>query len=187
MNAQHHIYEWLQAYTTDENVVLDYASILHHVILQSAAADFDMERRSITIGIDSAGKVTADSFKAYNLLRFSQIQFQLSVLQLAGAAGGLLSGKPLGTVLGLLGLLGAFLQHSRKQYQEPDAQVLLCIYRLGSHCAVSSIPPEYERNFGQVLSAHQLEDSLRTLAQFRTIKRTPTEVEIVEHIEMVRV
>lgn len=146
-------------------------------------------RRGTDIAQYSDGSVTATSYKAFNLLKLSQTRFHLSVLKLlpAGAVV-LVPGNPVfTTILALLGFLYAFVEAGKKEFKEQDAQVLLCIYKLGSYCHLSTMPAMHRSLFGQDISEEALRASIELLATYRTVRlHSNGEVEIKESINLSR-
>jgi hypothetical protein len=145
-------------------------------------------RRSVDFEVHSDGSVKATSMKPYNLLRFSQNKFQLSVLKLLPVAVGVATGSvAVTTVLALIAFFDAFLGISKKEFHEQDAKVLLAIYRLGKMCHVSTIPAEYQRLFNTSITAEEVRASIELLARYRTVRlRSNDEVEINEFINFTR-
>lgn len=144
-------------------------------------------RRSVEIETHSDGSITATSYKAYNLLRLSQIKFQLSVLNLLPAAAALVPGNPaLTNVLALGSFIAAFVGTAKVEFREQDARVLLCIYKLGSYCHLSTIPDIHRRLFREDISAEAILASIRVLESYRTVRCRNEEVEIKEHVELTR-
>ena len=160
----------------------------HFQLLDSRSPDcsphFNVESEAVDLYIGSDGTINAKSFKMYNFLKFSQSYFRLSILNLIGSVGALISGELIITMLGVLGILGAFLGNSKKEYNELDAKVLLTIYRLGKICHIKSIPQEFKILFGEEISEAKLDDSLIVLSKFRTIDVRGEEVLIVETISI---
>lgn len=148
--------------------------------------EFDIEKRSIELTIGTDDKITANSFKLYNILEFNQSEFRITLLNSLGIIGGIISGTPISTMLGVLGLIGTFLSVSKKEYNEQEAKVLLAIYRLGKICHISTIPREYENSFGVPIDKDKLHASIQVLIRFRTIEICGDEVEIIEHVNISR-
>lgn len=148
---------------------------------------FSLQRRSIDLEIFSNGTVSAKSIKLYNIIRFPQWQFQSSLLKLSAGAAAISTLQPVATVLGLLALLHEFIDQASKTYTELDARVLLCIYRLGRLCHLSTIPAAYEQYFGEPLTQEELDQALRLLSDYRSIRlRDGQEVELIETIHITR-
>lgn len=158
------------------------------LLLAQQPDDPFIERRSVDIEIYSDGNVKANSYKPYNLLRFSQNKFQLSVLKLLPAAAAVVTGHlALSTVLAVLGFIQAFLEGSQKAFQEQDARVLLATYKLGSMCHISNIPAEYQRLFNAGISEDAVRASIDLLANYRTVRLYNNgEVEIKESVNLSR-
>jgi hypothetical protein len=158
------------------------------LVLAQKTTDPFGPRRSVDFEVHSDGSVKATSMKPYNLLRFSQNKFQLSVLKLLPVAVGVATGSvAVTTVLALIAFFDAFLGISRKEFQEQDAKVLLAIYRLGKMCHVSTIPAEYQRLFNTSITAEEVRASIELLARYRTVRlRSDDEVEINEFINFTR-
>lgn len=186
--AQHKvIFNLLNKIEIENGISINKATILNNLQLSNNQDGIpDLERKSIDISVDSEGKVGAISTKAYNVLRFAQSKFQISILGLLGASGGLISGQVVPTILGAIGIIATFLEKSQKAFNEQDAKVLLTIYRLGKLCHISTIDSNYLTFFGESISPNQLNASLNTLASFQTIEIKGEEVEIIETINIVR-
>lgn len=155
-------------------------------LIDSGLPKSEMEKKSVEISIGSDGKVSAASFKLYNILEFSQSEFQISILNFIGAMGGFVSAAPIATIMGVLGLIGTFLGMSKKESNEQEAKVLLAIYRLGKMCHISTIQKEYETSFGSTINEEQLQASLKILAKYRTIEIKENEVLIIETVNIHR-
>lgn len=177
---------FLKQYQAQSDLPVSFAALANHVRLEGPE-ELMMERRALDLTENSMGEVTATSFKPYNLLQLQQVPFQqASLALLAGGGAALTKGGAVGTILAMLALFGAFLQHTKKQYNEQDAKVLLSIYRLGKQCDLGTIAPEYKRLFGEELLGDALTASLETLVQFRTVGRVGDEVEIIETVNLTR-
>ena len=177
---------FLKKYEERSELPVSIAALANHVHLQGPD-DLIMERRALDLTENSLGEVTATSFKPYNLLQLQQVPFQqASIALLAGGGAALTKGAAVGTVLGLLALFGAFLQHAKKEYNAQDAKVLLAIYHLGKQCHLATIAPEYQRLFAEELPADSLTESLNTLALFRTVSRVGETIEIIETVNLTR-
>ena len=102
--AQHTvIFKILNQIESDNEIAIDKAVILNTLYLSNNSNGLsDIERRSIDISVDSEGTVDAVSTKAYNILKFAQSKFQISILSLLGASGGLISGQIVPTILGAI-------------------------------------------------------------------------------------
>lgn len=186
--AQHTvIFKYLSEIEPEIEGEIKKAMILNNLSLkESEHHGFEMEKKSIELQIGSDDKVKMESFKLYNFLEFTQSEFQVSILTSVGVVGGFISATTVGTVLGVLGLLGTFLGLSKKTFNELEAEVLLAIYRLGSMCHFSTISKEYQNSFGKILDENQLQAALRELVKYRVIKQRGEEVEIIETVKISR-
>lgn len=146
------------------------------------------ERRGVDIDIHSDNSVKASSFKAYNLLFFSQNKFQMSLMKVLPVAAGIASGSTVvATVLALCTFLAEFMERGTKEFNEQDAKVLLAIYKLGSYCHISTIPAEYKRLFNTSVSEETVRNSINLLARYRTVRLYNNgEVEIKETVQLTR-
>jgi len=161
--------------------------ILNHLKLEeSNLPPSELEKRTLEIAQTEDGRVEMASFKLYNLLRFNQSQFRVLLLGAIGAAGGLASTNPVFTIMGILGLIGAFLGASEHKFQTQEAEVLLSIYYLGQHCHITTIPPEYQTNFKKSLTMEQLHASLKELEQYRCVEIRGEEVLLTEQVNIQR-
>lgn len=166
---------------------IEKAIILNNLRLkESIFPDSEIEKKSLEIQIGSDGKATMESFKAYNILEFTQSEFRISILTSLGAVGGLISATSVGTVLGILGLIGTFLSSSKKTFNELEAKVLISVYRLGSMCHIKTIPIEYQNSFGENLAEDRLQAALRELMRYKVIELKGEEVEIIETVNIAR-
>lgn len=186
--VQHHIIiHYLNDLSQEIKKDINIAIVLNNLRLKdSIYPDSEIEIRSIELEVGTDGKVTASSFKLYNGLEFSQSEFRIIILNSLGSIGGFISGTPIGTMLGILGLIGSFLSASKKEFNEQEAKVLLSIYRLGKICQIGTIPGEYEDSFGVPINEDKLNASLMVLAKFRTIEIINDEVRIIENVSISR-
>jgi hypothetical protein len=186
--AQHNIIlNYLHGLRQETEHDINNAMILNSLWLKdSIDPKSEIERRSIGIVVGTDDKITATSFKLYNSLLFSQSEFSINILKSLGSIGGFISGTPIGTILGILGIIGSFLDVSRKEFNEQEARVLLTIYRLGKICHISTIAEEYEISFGRPIDKYKLNASLQILSRFRTIEICDDEVEIIEQVNIIR-
>jgi len=163
------------------------ADVLNNLVLSNnKGGTSELERRAIDMSIDSEDKVDATSIKPYNMLKFSQTKFITSMLGVAGTAGGVATDMQVATIMGVLGVFGAFLMEIKKEYNQQDARVLYTIYHLGKHCHTSTIPPAFKTHFKEEISIDKLTKSLNELLKYKTIKRQGDEVEIIETVNLIR-
>lgn len=190
--AQHElVFRHLTELSSEAGFNINKPLILNNLRLEDGInADSEIENRSIELSVASDGKISASSYKLYNLLEFNQSEFLINLLKGAGGAGvplvGIVSDTRLSTVFGVLILIGTFLGVSRKEYNEQDAKVLLAIYRLGKMCHISTIVREFGISFGEDIDERNIVDSLRVLEKFQTIERRGEEIRIIENVNISR-
>lgn len=156
-------------------------------VTQKPLSPFE-ERRGVDIEQYSDGSIKASSFKAYNLLFFSQNKFQMSLMKVLPVAVGVASGNTVvATVLALFTFFGEFIERATKEFHEQDAKVLLTIYKLGNMCHIGTIPAEYQRLFSTPISDEAVRASIDLLARYRTVRLYNNgEVEIKETVQLTR-
>lgn len=166
----------------DKNLVMDALQ------LESISGD-DFEKRAVTMSFGSDGKVSAESFKAYNFLLIKTDILLAHCMQLASAGGlGLLHSKMVGTVLVFINFVALFYTKVTHKYDRQDAEVLLCIFHLGKSCHISTIAEEYKNNFHQPISQGKIIGSIKELSECRTLKYDEDlqEVSIIESVRLTR-
>ena len=124
--AQHDIiFNYLRNLSQETSHDINKAIILNNIQLEYCTdPKFEIERRSVEIEIGTDDTITATSFKLYNYLVFNQSEFRITLLNSLGSIGGFISGDPIGTVLGVLGLIGNFINVSKK------AAMSVCTYEV---------------------------------------------------------
>lgn len=185
--AQHDvIFRYLKETENQTGYRVNKVVVLNHLKLSPYEDMSELERRSATIEQSSEGETKLKSIKLYNILRLPQIEFSTKLLLITGAVGGIATETKVGTILGILGIIGAFLELGVKEFNKLEAEVLLAIYHLGKSCHIPSIKEEYRAIFQQELSEERLQGALKELEEYRVISCSNNEVEIIENLKIIR-
>lgn len=151
---------------TDEIVAQTISKIIN---LEIGNSNEDDETRSIDIVEDSDGKITAKSFKLYNIMKVSN--YDLGKLLIEETTLALVEDTRLKITLGLIKMLYEFYPKLTYAFNDTDAKILLTIYQLQKK---SITPPEvydtYLQNFTTSVSTAQIERSLNFLKDMRVLK-----------------
>ena len=165
----------------DQNLSFDSNYILRYIDFQELNSTNIIGPHK-TIIINDTAALSVSSIKAYNIFKINQYNFMKMILSLAGNAGKLINPNPLGILTGLFSLIRIFLDNIKIDLNDSDAKVLLCIYRLGQSCAISTIFAEYNIIFNETIRDASLKASLKNLECLRIIKSINGEVEIIESV-----
>ena len=141
------------------------------VQLTPAESDLSEETRQVTIEQDSSGKVSASSFKLWNVA-------QISMHDLWGFIGkeiGILwfdeTAKKM--IYSLVMLIHEFYPKLKVTFSDQEAQVLFAIAQLKQNAfTAQELFPVFAEAFSSSLSEVQMEASLEVLVQHRVIERT---------------
>jgi len=165
----------------------DFNSIINNVQLLKNESDIGLIRKSVDLEQESDGSVSATSIKAYNILKASQTEFQLSIFRILGTAvTATLLSNVVATVFAFITLIGLFLEKSKLKLNQQDAKILFVIYNLGSSCHISTIQSKYSTLFNEKLENEKIEKSISKLVDIKTIELDADEVNIIETIYLQR-
>jgi len=143
--------------------------------------------KAVTIEVASDNSISATSIKPYNVLNLPQFQLQQSLVNLLAGGAALVSGTAIATIIGILTLIYEFLEKTSKEFCKQDAEILLVIYKLGKICHLSTIKPTYQSLFKKEIEEEQIQVSLILLSSYKTVIIKGNEVELIEHVTVVRI
>jgi hypothetical protein len=157
-----------------ENLTLDDQTIdrlAGAVRLTEAEGDLSKEQRAVKLEQDSSGKISASSFKLYNIA-------QVSLYDLLGFLGkemGLIAFEdtPKKVIFGLAMLLHEFWPKLTVNFNEQEAQTLYAIAQLGQKTFTTpELKETFDRLFETQMPEESLEAGLEVLVQHHVIERT---------------
>ena len=175
MSQQH---EALSAFLENElakhQLILDANTlnlIAENIVLKKRPISESEQNRTITTEVDSMGKVTAESFKLWNI---SQVSLH-NLLQFLWKEGGIVlfddTAKKAIYALGML--LIEFYPKLKITFNEQDAQVIFAIAQLQKkNFTTGELQGKYQELFSKGISVERIEASLEALVQFNVLKRT---------------
>lgn len=173
-NGKKALYAFLQDSLQKKGWELDtetLAILERQILLTEAASDLSQETRQITIEQDSSGKVSASSFKLWNVAQISMHD----LLEFMGKEFGILlfdeTAKQM--IYSLVMLIHEFYPKLRVTFSDQEAQVLFAIAQLQQKSfTTEDLFPIFTEAFTSSLSETQMEASLEVLVQHRVLERT---------------
>ena len=154
--------------------------------------DEDLSRQhAINMTVTPAGELTAASLKWFNVVRLRPLDFLLAVSKISLSV---LAGKPetiqaigLNTIAGWLLVLFEFNALFKHQFSEQSAQLLYAIALLRqSFFTTDDLQRRYAQEFGQALSADQLQTQLRLLCLWKCLLPAESGYHVNESIQVNR-
>lgn len=144
-------------------------ALLGAVQIEVGESDESKETRAIKITEDTDGKLAAESFKFFNLMKMSF--HDLSGLLLKESSVYFMEDDKVKIIFSLLFLFHEFYPKLSYKFNETDAKILLAIYENGrQEFTLNDLQTAYHKRFDTALSQEQATRSLNYFKELRVLK-----------------